>query len=63
MAQYQMLSPPVTAGYWELLFWEAELGAEEDLGRPAPGQGHEAQQPWRKDTGVKTHEGPKLIHE
>ena len=24
------------------LFWEAERGAKEDLGRPAPGQGHEA---------------------
>ena len=47
-------------GEGELLFWEAELGAEEDLGLPAPGQSHEAQQPWRKDTGVETHEGPKL---
>jgi hypothetical protein len=25
----------------EFLFWEAERGAKEDLGRPAPGQGHE----------------------
>jgi hypothetical protein len=26
----------------EFLFWEAERGAKEDLGWPAPGQGHEA---------------------
>ena len=29
-------------GKGEFLFGEAELGAKEDLGRPAPGQGHEA---------------------
>jgi hypothetical protein len=29
-------------GKWEFLFGEAEGGAKEDLGRPAPGQGHEA---------------------
>jgi hypothetical protein len=29
-------------GEGELLFWQTELGAKEDLGRPAPGQGHEA---------------------
>jgi hypothetical protein len=29
-------------GEGELLFWESERGAEEDFGRPAPGQGHEA---------------------
>jgi hypothetical protein len=29
-------------GIGEFLFWEAERGAKEDLGRPAPGQGHEA---------------------
>jgi hypothetical protein len=29
-------------GKWEFLFWEAELGAKEDLGRSAAGQGHEA---------------------
>jgi len=30
-------------GKGEFLFWEAELGAKENLGRPAPGQSHEAQ--------------------
>ena len=29
-------------GEGEFLFGEAELGAKEDLGRPAPGKGHEA---------------------
>src|ERR1700758_1082453 len=29
-------------GVGEFLFWQAELGAKEDLGRPAAGQGHEA---------------------
>lgn len=66
------ISPPLTGsltgfelavedegGIGEFLFGQAELGAKEYLGRPAPGQSHEAQQPWRKDTGVKTHEGPK----
>jgi hypothetical protein len=46
-------------GVGEFFFWQAELGAKEDLGRPELGQSHQAQQPWRKDTGVKTHEGPK----
>jgi hypothetical protein len=50
-------------GIGEFLSCQAELGAKEDLGRPESGQSHQAQQPWRKDTGVKTHEGPKLIHE
>ena len=30
------------AGKGEFLFWQAERGAKEDLGRPAPGEGHEA---------------------
>ena len=29
-------------GEREFLFWEAERGAKEDLGRPVPGQSHEA---------------------
>ena len=29
-------------GEGEFLFWEAELGAKENLGRPAPGERHEA---------------------
>jgi hypothetical protein len=29
-------------GEVEFLFWQAEGGAKENLGRPAPGQGHEA---------------------
>jgi len=29
-------------GIGEFLSWQAELGAKENLGRPAPGQGHEA---------------------
>ncbi len=30
------------AGEGEFLFWQAERGTKENLGRPAPGQGHEA---------------------
>jgi hypothetical protein len=41
---WRVLSWPSKKRGWkgEFLFWETELGAKEDLGRPAAGEGHEA---------------------
>jgi len=34
--------PEWSVKFWEFLSWQAELGAKEDLGWPAPGQSHQA---------------------